>query len=109
MVPGGGDDYEDLPLLEEDLVQPLLLGLPRRRSRLDIDAVWGGEGRKRRDVAARGVAVTGGQDVCGSRNIRVGEPVPRLSTRHDGATRHVKQALKRIGDTLVDAVKKFFT
>ena len=108
MVPGGADEDEDLPLLEQDLVPPLLLGLPERRSRLDIDAVLGGEGHKRRDVAARGVAVTGGQHVWGSRNIRVGELVPRLSTRHDDGRRHVKQAFKRIGDTLVDDVNKFF-
>ena len=87
-----------------------LLGLPQRRSRLDIDAVRGGEGHKRRDVAARGVAVTvtGGQHVRGSRNTRVGELVPRLSTRHNDGTRHVKQAFKRIGDTVVDVVNKFF-
>ena len=96
MVPGGADEDEDLPLLEEDLIPPLLLGLPQRRSRLDIDAVLGGEGHKRRDVAARGVAVTGGRHVWGSRNILVGELVPRLSTQHDDGTRHVKQALKRI-------------
>ena len=47
-------------------------------------------------MAARGVAVTGGQHVWGSRNIRVGELVPRLSTRHNDGTRHVKQAFKRI-------------
>ena len=46
-------------------------------------------------MAARGVAVTGGQHVGGSRNIRVGEPVPRLNIRHGDETRHVKQAFKR--------------
>ena len=77
VVPGGADEDEDLPLLEEDLIPPLLLGLPQRRSRLDIDAVLGGEGHKSRDVAARGGAVTGGQHVRGGRNIRVRELVPR--------------------------------
>ena len=48
------------------------------------------------------------RSVGGSRNIRVGELVPRLSTRHDDGTRHVKQVFKRIGDTVVDAVNKFF-
>ena len=41
MVPGGADEDEDLPLLEEDLVPPLLLGRPQFCSRLDIDAVLG--------------------------------------------------------------------
>ena len=59
-------------------------------------------------MVARGVAVTGKQQVWGSQNIRVGELVPRLSTRHDNGTRHVKQAFKRIGDTVVDAANKFF-
>ena len=36
------------------------------------------------------------------------ELVPRLITRHDDGTRHVKQVFKRIGDTVVDAVNKFF-
>ena len=79
-MPGDGDEDEDLPLLEKDLVPALLLGLAQRRSRLDIDAVLGGEGPKRPDVAARGVAVPGGQHVCGSGNIRVGELVPGLRT-----------------------------
>ena len=109
VVPGSADEDEDLPLLEEDLVPPLLPGLPQRRSRLDVDAILGGEGREGRDVAAGGVAVTGGRRVWGSRNIRVGELVPRLSTRHDDRTRHVKQVFKRIEDTVVDAVNKFFT
>ena len=108
VVPGSDDEDEDLPLLAEDLVPPLLRGLPQRRSRLDIDAVLGGEGHEGRDVAARGLAVTGGQHVWGSRNIRVGELVPRLSTRHDDGTRHVKQIFKRIGDTVVVTVNKFF-
>ena len=60
MVPGSADEDEDLPLLEEDLVPPLLRGLPQRRSRLDVDAVLGGAGHEGRDVAPRGVAVTGG-------------------------------------------------
>ena len=107
-VPGSADGDEDLPLLEEDLVPPLLRGLPQRRSRLDVDAVLGGEGHEGRDVAARGVAVRRGQHVWGRRNIRVGEMVPRLSTRHDAGTRHVKQVFKRIGDTVVDAINKFF-
>ena len=113
MVPGSADEEEDdededLPLLEEDLVSPLLRGLPQRRSHLDVDAVLGGEGHEGRDVAARGVAVRRGQHVRGRRNIRVGELVPRLSTRHDDGTRHVKQVFKRIGDTVVDAVNKIF-
>ena len=57
-MPGGIDNDEALPMLEEDLVPPLVLGLPQRCSRLDIDAVLGGEGHKRRDVgdeAARGL------------------------------------------------------
>ena len=62
-MPGSADRDEDLPLLEEDLVPPLRRGVPQRRSRLDIDAVLGGEGHEGRDVAARGVAVTGGGSV----------------------------------------------
>ena len=107
-MPGSADEDEDLPLLEEDLVPPLFRGLPQRRSPLDVDAVLGGEGHEGRDVAARGVAGTGGQHVWGSRNIRVREVVPRLSTRHDDGTRHVKQVFKRIGDMVVDAVNKSF-
>ena len=107
MVPGTADKDEDLPLLEEDLVPPLLRGLPQRRSRLDVDAVLGEEGYEGRDAAARGVAVRRGQYVRGRRNIRVGDLVPRLSTRHDDATRHFKRVFKRIGDTVVDAVNKF--
>ena len=83
MVPGRGDEDEDRPMLEKDLVPPLLCGLPQRRPRLDVDAVLGGEGHERQDVAARGVAVRRGQHVGGRRNIRVGELVPRLSSRHD--------------------------
>ena len=60
VVPGSADQDEDLPLLEEDLVPPLLNGLPQRRSRLDLYAVLGGEGHEGRDAAARGAAVTGG-------------------------------------------------
>ena len=107
-APGKAHEDEDLPLLDEDLVPPLLRGLPERRSLLDNDAVLGGEGHEGRDVAAQGVAVTGGQHVWGSRNIRVGGLVPRLSTRHDDGTRHVEQVFKRIGDTVVEAVSKFF-
>ena len=108
MVPGGADEDEDLHLLETDLVPSLLLGPPQRRSCLDIDALLGGEGHKRRDVAASGVAVTGRQHFWGNRNIRAGELVPLLRTRHDDATRHVKQAINRIEGTPVDVVNKFF-
>ena len=108
VVPGGADEDEDLPLLEEDLVPPLLLGLPQRRSRLDMEAELGGEGHKSEDVAAGGGAVTGGQHVRGGRNIRVRELVPRRRPRHDDRTRHVKQAFEGVGDTLVDAAYKFF-
>ena len=64
VVPGSADEDKDLPLLEEDLVPPLLRGLPQRRSRLGVDAVLGGEGHEGRDVAARGVAVRGGGGAC---------------------------------------------
>ena len=107
MVTGSADKDEDLSLTEEDLVPPLLRGLPQRRSHPDVDAVLGGEGQEGRDVAARGVAVREGQHVRGRRNMRVGELVPRLSTRHHDGTRHFKQVFKRIGDTVVDAVNKF--
>ena len=60
MVPGSADHDEDLPLFEEDLVPPLFRGLPQRRSRLDVEAVLGGEGHEGGDVAAGGVAVKGG-------------------------------------------------
>ena len=52
MVPGSADEDEDLPLLEEDLVPPLLRGLPQRRFRLYIDVVLGAEGHEGRAVAA---------------------------------------------------------
>ena len=52
VVPGSADHDEDLPLLKEDLVPPLLRGLPKRRSPLDVDAVLGGEGHEGGDVAA---------------------------------------------------------
>ena len=63
MLPGSANEDEDLPSLEEDLFPPLLRGLPQRYSRLDVDAVLGGEGHEGRDVAARGVAVRQGQHV----------------------------------------------
>ena len=44
---------EDLPLVEEDLVPPLHLGLPQGRSRLNAQAVLGGEGLKSGEVAVR--------------------------------------------------------
>ena len=57
---------------------------------------WGGEGHEGGDVAAGGVAVRGGGGhVGGGGDIRVREPVPRLSTRHDDRTRHLKQVLER--------------
>ena len=79
MVPGSADHDEDPPLLEEDLVPPILRGLPKRRSRLDVEAVLGGEGHEGGDVAAGGVAVKGGEHVGGGGHIRVRELVPRLS------------------------------
>ena len=60
VVPGTADHDEDLPLFEEDLVPPVLRGLPQRRSHLDVEAVLGGEGHEGGDVAAGGVAVRGG-------------------------------------------------
>ena len=110
-MPGSDDEDEDLPLLEEDLVPPLLRGLPKRRSRLDIDAVLGERATKVQMWQLEGLRSRGGgggQHVWGSRNIRVGELVPRLITRHHDGTRHVKQVFKRIGDTVVDAINKFF-
>ena len=38
----------------------------------------------------------------------MGELVPRLSTRHDDRTRHLKQVLERIGDTVLYGVNKLF-
>ena len=61
VVRGSADQDEDLPLFEEDLVPPLLRGLPQRRSRLHVEAVLGGEGHEGGDVAAGGVAVGGGR------------------------------------------------
>ena len=108
-MPGSADHDEDLPLFEEDLVPPLLRGLPQRRSRLDVEAVLGGEGHEGGDVAAGGVAVRGGGGhVGGGGDIRVRELVPRLSTRHDDRTRHLKQVLERIGDTVLHGVNKLF-
>ena len=49
----------------------------------------------------------GGEHVGGGGDIRVRELVPRLSTRHDDRTRHLKQVLERIGDTLLHGVNKF--
>ena len=103
-----GHHDEDLPLFEEDLVPPLLRGLPQRRSRLDVEAVLGGEGHEGGDVASGGVAVMGGGHVGGGGDIRVRELVPRLSTRHDDRTRHLKQVLERIGDTVLHGVNKLF-
>ena len=102
MVPGSADHDEDFPLFEEDLVPPLLRGLRQRRSHLDVEAVLGG------DVAAKGVAVNGGEHVGGGGDIRVRELVPRLSTRHDDRTRHLKQVLKRIGDIVLHGVNTLF-
>ena len=41
MVGGGAHHDEDLPLVEEDLVPPLHLGLPEGCSRLNVEAVVG--------------------------------------------------------------------
>ena len=60
MVLGGADQAEDLPLLEEDLVPPLLRGLPQCRSRLDIDLVLGGEGHEGRVWQLEGLRSGGG-------------------------------------------------
>ena len=108
MVPGSTDHDEDLPLFEEDLVPPLLRGLPQRLSRLDVEAVLGEEGHEGGDVADGGVVVRGGEHVGGGGDIRVRDLVPRLSTRHDDRTRHLKQVLERIGDTVLRGVNKLF-
>ena len=51
---GGAHHDEDLPLVEEDLVPPLHLGLPQGRSRLNAQAVvLVGEGHKSGEVAVR--------------------------------------------------------
>ena len=59
-------------------------------------------------MAAGGVAVKGGEHVGGGGGIRVRELVPRLSTRHDDRTRHLKQVLERIEDTVLHGVNKLF-
>ena len=59
-------------------------------------------------MAAGGVAVKGGEHIGGGGDIRVRELVPRLSTRHDDRTRHLKQVLEWIGDTLLHGVNKLF-
>ena len=77
MVPGSVDQDEDLPLFEEDLVPPLLRGLRQRRSRLDVEAVLGGQGHEGGDVAAGGVAVGGGGSMSGAVETSVcGSPSP---------------------------------
>ena len=50
MVAGGAHRDEDLPLVEEDLVPAFHLGLPQGRSRLNAQAVLGGEGYKNGEV-----------------------------------------------------------
>ena len=50
MVAGGAHQDEDLPLVEEDLVPPLHVGLPQGRSRLNAQALLRGEGHKSGDV-----------------------------------------------------------
>ena len=108
VVPGSADHDEDVPLLEEDLVPPLIRGLPQRRSHLDVETVLGRKGHEGGEVAAGGVAVKGGEHVGGGGDIRVRELVPRLSSRHDDRTRHLKQVLERIGDTNRRGVNKLF-
>ena len=53
MVAGGADHDENLPLVKEDLVPPLHLGLPQGRSRLNAQAVLGGEGDEGGKVGVR--------------------------------------------------------
>ena len=53
MVAGGADHDENLPLVKEDLVPPLHLGLPQGRSRLNGQVVLGGEGREGGKVGVR--------------------------------------------------------
>ena len=71
MVPGSADHDKNLTILEEDVVPPLFRGPPQRRSRLDVEAVLGGEGHEGGDVAAGGVAVNGGEHVGGAGDIPV--------------------------------------
>ena len=44
MVAGGADHRENLPLVKEDLVPPVHLGLHQDRSPLNAQAILGGEG-----------------------------------------------------------------
>ena len=53
MVAGGADHDENLPLVKEDLVLPLHLGLPQGRSRLNAQGVMGGKGHKGGKVGVR--------------------------------------------------------
>ena len=106
MVPSGADEDEDLPLLEEDLVPPLLRGLLQRRFAWTLMRYWGERATKVEMWRLEGLRSRAKKHVWGSRNICVGELVPRLSIRHDDGTMHVKQDFKWIGDTVVHAVNK---
>ena len=69
---------------------------------------WGVRATKVEMWQLEGWRSRGGSTLGGGGDIRVRELVPRLSTRHDDQTRHVKQVLERIGDTVLHGINKLF-
>ena len=69
---------------------------------------WGERATKVEMLQLEGWRSGGGEHVGGGGDIRVRELVARLNTRHDDRTRHLKQVLERIGDTVLHGVNKLF-